>query len=456
MIQQQYHLEPDRGLLNDPNGLAWFNGKYHVFFQWNRFEKNHSYKEWGLFTSKNLINWEFEESALLPDLEYDKDGVYSGIGYVIDKCLYLFYTGNCKNDGKRKSSQCLVVTKDGRKYLKKGIILETPDEYTEHFRDPKVSKCKEKGYYMVIGAQQKTGKGAIALCCSDNGKQWKYHSMLAESLQYEMIECPDLFEMDDRYVLLYNPQKRDNEKDTDIYSFSAYKIVDFDENTGMLKDTDLDIGFEKMDAGFDFYAPQTFLSPDGRRIMFGWMSRMEAEQEKIFSRTEKNIHCMTMPRELVLKDSKKLYQKPIREMYELLGPNISVAYKDNEWKAIPDRRTFWMHIKPTDGKKDLNVLFHKGEAEISYNSTLNELIFSRKNWVDGSKDIKTVEVNSLEELEIWSDNSSLEIFVNYGANVFSARIFPDSNNLEIVVKGDIQEEEIKIRKINNTKKEETK
>lgn len=53
-IRQQYHLEPDCGLLNDPNGLAYFKGKYHVFFQWNRFAKNHSYKEWGLFTSPDL------------------------------------------------------------------------------------------------------------------------------------------------------------------------------------------------------------------------------------------------------------------------------------------------------------------------------------------------------------------------------------------------------------------
>ena len=49
-IRQKFHLEPDVGLLNDPNGLIQYKGIYYVFFQWNRFEKNHTYKEWGLFT----------------------------------------------------------------------------------------------------------------------------------------------------------------------------------------------------------------------------------------------------------------------------------------------------------------------------------------------------------------------------------------------------------------------
>ena len=53
-VRQKFHLEPNVGLLNDPNGLIQYKGIYYVFFQWNRFEKNHTYKEWGLFTSKNL------------------------------------------------------------------------------------------------------------------------------------------------------------------------------------------------------------------------------------------------------------------------------------------------------------------------------------------------------------------------------------------------------------------
>ena len=76
--RQKYHLEPDRGLLNDPNGLVFYKDMYHVFFQWNRFEKNHSYKEWGHFTSKDLLHWNWEGSALLPE-----QGVVSVNGEVV-------------------------------------------------------------------------------------------------------------------------------------------------------------------------------------------------------------------------------------------------------------------------------------------------------------------------------------------------------------------------------------
>lgn len=434
VIRQQYHLEPDQGLLNDPNGLSWFNGKYYVFFQWNRFEKNHSYKEWGLFTSKDLLKWNFERSAVIPDQDYDRDGVYSGSGYVIGDQLYLFYTGNSKKDGHRKSSQCLAVTGDGKKYQKKGVILNTPEEYTEHFRDPKVFQGKRPGYYMIVGGQQRNGKGAVALCHSADGKTWDYLGMPAASEQYEMIECPDLFELDGRNVLVFNPQKRDNAADTAVSSFSAYKLEKFDEENGTFQDDSLDDGFGIMDAGFDFYAPQTFISPDGRRILFAWMSRMEEEQEQVFSKTEPNIHCMTLPRELSL-CGEKLCQKPIRELYRLLGPEIEAVREDGGWKIKPGRRTFFIHIQRTGGEQGLHIMFHQGEAGIKYVPEEKQFVFSRKNWVDGTTESRSAQINRWNEIEIWSDHSSLEIFVDGGQTVFSARIFPESARPEIVVRG---------------------
>lgn len=419
------------------------------------FEKNHSYKEWGLFTSEDLLKWEFEGSAVIPDQEYDRDGVYSGSGYVIEDQLYLFYTGNNKKDGKRKSSQCLVVTRDGRRYEKKGIILNTPEEYTEHFRDPKVFAGKQSDYYMVVGGQQKNGKGALALCHSDDGETWNYQGMLAASKRYEMIECPDLFELDGRFVLLFNPQKRDNAADETIYSFSAYKLGEFDEENGIFWDANLDDGYEKMDAGFDFYAPQTFLSPDGRRIMFAWMSRMGDEQEKVFSRTEPNIHCMTLPRELSLREE-KLCQKPIRELYHLLGQEIAAVREKHEWRAVPAKRTFFLHLRRTGKEQKLRVLFHQGEAEIAYIPEKKELIFSRRNWVDGTIEAKSIVLDAWDEIEIWSDHSSIEIFVNGGQTVFSSRIFPESTKPEIAVMGLEDSIEIQIKEVMTIDKKEEK
>ncbi len=214
--KQQFHLEPDRGLLNDPNGLAYYKGKYYVFFQWNRFSKDHSYKEWGMFTSADMVRWTFEGSALLPDQTYDMCGIYSGSGLVINDRLYLFYTGNVKKDGRRESHQCMAVTENGKKFLKLGSIAETPPGFTSHFRDPKIFRTGAGGYCMVTGAQRENGKGALALFRSDDALSWTYAGTPALSEDYEMIECPDLFRLDGRYVLLYCPQNRDNENDRDI------------------------------------------------------------------------------------------------------------------------------------------------------------------------------------------------------------------------------------------------
>lgn len=446
MIRQQYHLEPDKGLLNDPNGLSWFCGKYYVFFQWNRFEKNHSYKEWGLFTSKDLLKWDFEGSALIPDQEYDRDGVYSGSGYVIGNQLYLFYTGNSKIGGQRKSSQCLVVTGDGRQFQKKGVILNTPEGYTEHFRDPKVFRGKQSGYYMLVGGQQQNGKGAIALCYSEDGENWSYLGMPAVSGEYEMIECPDMFELDGKTILLFNPQNRDNVADKPIVSFSAYKLEEFDEESGTFQDSSLDRGFEIMDAGFDFYAPQTFLSPDGRRILFAWMSRMGSEQEEAFSKTEPNIHCLTLPRELSLHGG-KLCQKPVRELYGLLGQEIPAVRENTVWTINPSEHIFFMHLQRIGQEQNLHIVFCQGEAEFQYIAEEKQLVFSRKNWVDGTMEVKSTAADRWDEMEIWSDHSSLEIFVDGGQTVFSARIFPESVRPKIVVKGSEKGIKIQVREI---------
>ena len=258
--KQQFHLEPDRGLLNDPNGLAYYKGKYYVFFQWNRFSKDHSYKEWGMFTSADMVRWTFEGSALLPDQTYDMCGIYSGSGLVINDRLYLFYTGNVKKDGRRESHQCMAVTENGKKFLKLGSIAETPPGFTSHFRDPKIFRTGAGGYCMVTGAQRENGKGALALFRSDDALSWTYAGTPALSEDYEMIECPDLFRLDGRYVLLYCPQNRDNENDRDIASFSAAKLVEFDEQSGMLNDGDLDQDFFRPDYGIRFLC-----APDLRR-----------------------------------------------------------------------------------------------------------------------------------------------------------------------------------------------
>lgn len=94
-----HHLMPPAGWLNDPNGLCYFKGKYHVFFQYSPFEVKGGLKFWGHYSSKDLVNWNYEGTALYPDSPMDCHGVYSGSALTKEDELHLFYTGNVKLDG---------------------------------------------------------------------------------------------------------------------------------------------------------------------------------------------------------------------------------------------------------------------------------------------------------------------------------------------------------------------
>lgn len=445
--RQTYHLEPPEGLMNDPNGLSWFRGKYYVFFQWNRFRKDHSHKEWGLFTSKDLVSWEFQGGALLPEEPYEHSGVHSGSAMVVGQRLYLYYTGSDKDGAIRRSHQCLAVSEDGRHFEKEGVILETPAGFTGHFRDPKVLETPQNGYYMVIGAQQKKGRGAIALCHSMDGAHWRYSHLLAASNEYEMVECPDLFAVNGHDILLYCPQKRNNEHDLPLDARAVYRLVSFDEATGTLTDTDLDHHTIPLEDGFDCYAPQTFETNDGRRLLWAWMSRLTDAQESALGADEPRIHCLTIPRELSLRNG-RLCQMPARELGALLGEALAEdCGPAAAFTATLDTRTYQLVLKAAQCPPGLHV--DLGEAALHWDGETLSLV--RQNWA-GEAETRTRRLHQLDEIEVWADTSSLEIFVNKGESVFSARVFPQSTKPQISIQGMPQQHRLTIRRIHANNK----
>ena len=94
-----HHLMPPVGWLNDPNGLCWYKGRYHVFFQYAPFDVEGGLKFWGHYTSEDLLDWKYEGTALYPDSSYDCHGVYSGSSLIDQDKMHLFFTGNVKIDG---------------------------------------------------------------------------------------------------------------------------------------------------------------------------------------------------------------------------------------------------------------------------------------------------------------------------------------------------------------------
>ena len=150
----KYHFHPEHGWLNDPNGLVFFNGYYHVFFQYApHYEQPwHEPMVWGHARTKDFLNWEELPVALVSDREYDVDGVWSGTAAVFNGRLYVFYAS--VSEGKKKQTISMAYSDDGfsfTKYAGNPIIKTYPPEGSADFRDPAI--YFENGtYYLVIAS----------------------------------------------------------------------------------------------------------------------------------------------------------------------------------------------------------------------------------------------------------------------------------------------------------------
>ena len=328
--RQKYHIMPKTGLLNDPNGLSYFNGKYHVFFQWFPFDSIHGMKHWAHYTSKDLVNWEEDKRILIPDQWYETHGAYSGSAFVKNDKLYLMYTGNVRDkNNERKSYQCLASLEDDKieKYDKNPVVSLQPNGYTSELRDPKVFEKNNK-YYFIIGAQRINKTGTALIYESENLYNWNFIGEVNtknEDFGY-MWECPDYFELNNNGILLLCPQGivPEGNKYNNIYQSGYFIGNPLDMNSINFEHGE----FLELDRGFDFYAPQT-LDDGKRRILIGWMGLPEISYP-----TDKNhwAHCLTIPRELSISNG-KLIQKPVAEL-ELLRKTKDIFISDLKNKKI--------------------------------------------------------------------------------------------------------------------------
>ena len=432
-----YHVMPPVGLLNDPNGFIQWNGTYHLFYQWMPFKTGHGAKFWGHYTTDDFVNWKHEEIALTPAEWFEKNGCYSGSAIEHEGKMYLFYTGNVKDEnGKRETYQCLAVSNDGVTFEKLGPIVELPKGYTSHFRDPKVWKQNNQ-YFMVVGAQTSNLKGAVALFESENLTKWEHKGILVgggkENLKDfgYMFECPDLFPLDHADVLIFSPQGKAPEdlKYQNLYQ-AGYVIGRFDPEKRMYNHNE----FNELDRGFDLYAPQTTLDDQGRRLMFAWMSVPNQGEQHHPTIKHKWLHNMTLPRELKVEGG-KLIQRPIKELEQL---RIDDPVKSKVTLVNETRKIAGVSGKSVELLLE-NILLQEGWFEIGfagnarliYSKEDKFLTLERKSFVNGMIEKRQCKVEKLEALNIFIDTSSIEIFVNNGEETFTSRFYPDPKNEKI-------------------------
>lgn len=439
-FRQCFHLMPVTGWLNDPNGLCMFQGVFHAFFQYSPFDAQGGVKLWGHCTSENMVDWKQEGAALYPDSPFDCHGVYSGNVLVEDGRMYLYYTGNVKLDGDydyihtgRESNTVLTISEDGKTFGPKKVLMQNcdyPEFVTCHVRDPRVWKEGDR-YYMIQGARTKEDQGTALLFVSSDKENWTYSGQITTREKFGcMWECPEYLKIGRRKVLSASVQGLTGGewKNRNVYQ-SGYFFVEGD-FTGDCQLSE----YYLWDYGFDFYAPQSFRTEDGRMIQIGWMGMPDCPQHINKTLADNWQHCFTFPREITQRDG-MLLQNPVRELREKKEPVCMVTGNLHK-EGI---RTFEVDTEHIMASAFRAVL--AGELVLEYRDGFFRMYFlhTEKEAVSGGRDMRCTKLPELTDVKILADVSSVEVFLNGGEAVFSTRYYPDTYCVEIQAPGaDIQ------------------
>jgi beta-fructofuranosidase len=313
----QYHFTAPCNWLNDPNGLIQWQGQYHLFYQHNPSHSLSATKHWGHAVSSDLVHWDDMPIALAPTPDsYDADGIYSGSAVDDDGMPAILYSGI---EGHRQ--RVCLATGDKqllrwRKYSGNPVIADVPSglnllrtaDGTTHYRDPSVWR-EDGSWWMIVGSGISNVGGTVLLYRSPDLRTWEYlRPLLIGDMHQQdpiwkgtMWECPQLFPLGDRHVLLISIW---HERQT---LYPAYMTGSFNDGQFIPEHVGvLDVG--------SHYAPQTFRDDQDRRIMFGWLREQRSAEAMASSGWN---GAMTVPWLLSLGDEGSLRYLPASELKAL-------------------------------------------------------------------------------------------------------------------------------------------
>lgn len=303
----KYHYRPAKGWVNDPNGLIYFKGYYHVFYQ---HAPNYEvpWKQpmhWGHARTKDFLIWEELPVALYPDKEYDNNGCWSGTAIEKDGLLYLFYASVHTPEGSKEKIQTVSVaySSDGinfEKYKGNPVIDRYPADGGPDFRDPALCFIDGVYYCVMASGNPETRTGRLLLYRSEDLFSWSYAGIMGEWDECKYTECPSLVAADGGYLLTASICPYDKK-----HYFHAMP--------GSFKDGRFNAsGSAEIDKGPDQYAGQVFKDHLGRNILISWIPGW-----KYKGYADTDVGCMSVPREISITDG-VMRAYPIKELQHLL------------------------------------------------------------------------------------------------------------------------------------------
>ena len=372
------HFTPEKNWMNDPNGLVWHKGEYHLFYQHNPFGTEWGHMSWGHAVSTDLLNWKHLDVAIFED----EDGaIFSGSAVSNGDEIVAIYTRHSEGN----QSQCIALSKDDGRTFTKFENNPVLDLGMADFRDPKVFRYKDHWIMAVV----KPHEHICEFYKSVNLIDWEYLSGFGPAAATGGVwECPDLFPLsfngEELWVLLIslNPGAIRNGTGT------QYFVGDFDGTTFTPRYSTQEPRW--LDFGRDNYAGVTFNNePNSRRIFIGWMSNWQNIGQRPATAW---TNALTIPRELGLKE---------------LGGEVVLT-------QIPIcEPTYEISIDAT--KKSRSGL--TGFVELGYDPVTKEIFLE-----DFSVEVEPI--NNQVNLKVIVDNTSVELFTSDGSRWITLAIFP--------------------------------
>ena len=303
----RYHFTAPTNWINDPNGVCFHNGRYHLYYQYNPDGCQWGNIHWGHASSVDLVHWVDEGIALAPSNEWDSAGCFSGCFAEVNGQPSLYYTGHTA----RGQVQCMATSDDlhhWTKHPERTVATPPPGVEAQDFRDPYVFPYHGQ-WLMVVGASDQHERGQVLLYQSTDGVDWHYLGPLftAPNLQLGVMwECPNLFPLGKRWVLTVSRWQG---------SGAHVFVGDFDGRQFVpCWDAPLDV-----DSGS--FAHLTFTAPDGRALQWAWINE---QREPALINADGWAGCMGVPRALGVDARGRLTLQPAAEIAQLRRARVPV------------------------------------------------------------------------------------------------------------------------------------
>ena len=423
------HIRPPFNHINDPNGMIWYKGVYHIYAQYNPYGPVWGNIHWIHLSTTDFTSWKNHDISLSPDKGYDAKGCWSGCTFITEKGPALIYSAF---DGKQTKPALAWGTNDLKIWKKidhNPIIKDLPRQDLFGFRDHKVFQ-KDGSWYQLIGSGYK-GKGVIYCYTSHDLLSWNYlgvwytHDHKSEN----MLECPDYVTIGNQKVLIYSTNNPYVDKTLQSYWALGQEVDDLKNdifkafNSGII-----DVGC--------FYAPQCMF--DGSRVlMIGWLREERSNEELVRAGWS---GALSLPRILEIKND-KLLMYPIKELESL---------REKETRLVIDMKT----RKNVELETDNGLLeFIISSSNVKTSDKIEIIIGSK---IDENSNLTiilennsgTIKYSGNEEknqtfpcffnqqhtiIHGFIDHSIIELFVNYEFSI-SRRMYNFGENLKIDIR----------------------